>query len=277
MNTKRFVIYFLIIVVLIVYLFISAPPPIQSDQLNSNSISILDAFKILDHENKTIRSIYTNEIVKPGLKGNIQFKESWKEKDIIAGPLPAQFLRLIARQLEAEKYPMGLFLGSDYPINTANKFSDLQLIYYGNLKKTGKPQFFYIKEIERHIYMSADIAISSACIKCHNKHNDTPKSDWQLKEIMGATTWIYPNAQISHEELIELVKAFRNSVKHAYTKVLHKLKSSDNTILIGNSWPAQGHYLPSLEVLMEKYHQKASHHTLLQVLNINNSHENNES
>ena len=50
----------------------------------------------------------------------------WKDEDVQAGPLPALFLRETAARLEASPVPLGLFLGSDYPISPSNRFQGAQ-------------------------------------------------------------------------------------------------------------------------------------------------------
>ena len=31
----------------------------------------------------------------------------------------------------------------------------------------------------------ADVAVSAACVKCHNNHDDSPKTDFALNDVMG--------------------------------------------------------------------------------------------
>ncbi len=35
-------------------------------------------------------------------------------------------------------------------------------------------------------FMSADFASAAACVSCHNAHPDSPRSDFQLDDMMGA-------------------------------------------------------------------------------------------
>ena len=271
MKTKRFIIACLILIALSVYFFVSAPPPLPSNANAADYLDIQKAFEILDGENKAARKLYTDEIVKYGLKQGLRFDENWQEDDIQAGPLPAQFLRLIARNLEANKLPLGLFLGSDFPINSANKFSQQQLSYFNQIKVTHLPQFFYMADIGRYIYMSADIAISTVCINCHNKHKDSPKTDWKLDDVMGATTWTYPKQRISYAELLALVNAFRSSTEQAYAIVIDKFESIHRVPVINQKWPKEGYYLPNRAEFMHKLGKQTALITITVLLATNSA------
>ena len=83
-----------------------------------------------------MRRLYTKDIVGAGEKNGLRFDEDWRDAAVEAGPLPAQFLRATAMSLERSKVRLGLYLGSDYPINSANKFSGEQLLKFHELRKT---------------------------------------------------------------------------------------------------------------------------------------------
>src|SRR5690606_33040276 len=127
----------------------------------------------------------------------LAFDEHWRDADVHAGPLPALFLRETARNLERTPAGVSLFLGSPYPISTANRFTGAQAAHYARLVHTGEAQHFFEESTQRWTSMFADVAVTDACVTCHNEHADSPKKDWLRGEVMGATTWMYPAGEIT--------------------------------------------------------------------------------
>jgi len=252
-----------LIIVVGIYLFVSAPPPIPNGDTSAQQIALKWALEIINNENKIVRSLYTKRIVGAGKKSGIKFQENWEDQDIQAGPLPAQFLRLTATSLEKSSQPLGLYLGSDFPINKANRFKGKQATVFDQLKRSQKPHFFYIEDIKRYTYMFADIAISKGCVNCHNKHKDTPKSNWKLNDIMGATTWTYPDESISLDTFFSMLHELRNSFKFAYSSFINKIKKFDSSPTISDKWPKDGYFLPSVSVFTTEINKRASPQTLL--------------
>jgi len=271
MKNKFFIVSVLILIVLCIYLFKTAPEPLPDREIKVGSqfpVSVL--FQVVAAENAVARKIYTTKIVGKGKEGELKFSEKWKNKTIDAGPLPALFLREVSMNLEKSSVPLGLFLGSDFPIVSTNKFSGLQVEKFLQLKQHLAPVFFYSADIERYVAMFPDYAISEGCVKCHNEHPNTPKKDWKLHEMMGATTWLYPDETVSLEEIIEAVSAIRKGITVAYTKYLDKSKRFQRPPDIGDKWPEQGYYLPSSQVFLTVYEKEASLQTMSILLSNSN-------
>lgn len=253
-----------------VYLFVTAPVPLETDRGLNKKISIEKIFKILNDENKIVRSIYTKEIVIKGKKSGLKFDENWQDEGIVAGPLPAQFLRETAKNLERRPVRLGLYLGSDYPINEANKLTGTQLVNFENIKKTMDDRFFHVNDMGVYVYMSADIAIAKACVSCHNKHRQSPKNNWALNDVMGATTWTYPDEKISIEDALLMISEFQLSVKTSYERYINHIASKDSPPLIGKKWPVDGYYLPSSKEFMRQVTSKSSVNTMSSLVQIIN-------
>ncbi|VAW91369.1 hypothetical protein MNBD_GAMMA21-872 [hydrothermal vent metagenome] len=249
-----------------IYLFATAPAPLPANMVGLKTIPTKLALSILNQENNIARSLYTKEIVLAGKKQGLDFDENWKKNNLDAGPLPAQFLRETANHIEKSPQPIELYLGSDFPINSANRLRGKQMISFKALKDTQQPQFFFADDINRYIYMAADIAISRACISCHNEHKDSPKTSWKLNDIMGATTWTYPEANMDHNNLIKMIITYRNSVQKTYEQYLKKVSNYQIKPEVGTKWPRQGFYLPTGEVFMKRLEQDAS--TFSSIINI---------
>ena len=269
MKLNAFRVFLGVILVLSIYLFATAPSPIAANPASAKTISTQLALSILNSENNIARSLYTKEIVLAGKKQGLKFDEDWKLDNVDAGPLPAQFLRETAAQIEKNSQPIGLFLGSDFPINTANLLQGKQMNFFKQIKLSHEPQYFFMSDLNRHIYMAPDIAISKACVSCHNKHKDSPKTDWKLNDIMGATTWTYPNATMDHNNLIEMIAAYRKGVQQTYQRYLDKVNRYKHKPGIGEKWPKQGYYIPSLDVFMRRFEQQAAASTLISILKSN--------
>jgi hypothetical protein len=232
-----------------IYLFVSAPPPIETTK-QSQQIPIEKALAILDKENQLIRKLYTKEIVGAATKHKVKFDEEWEEDHVVAGPLPAQFLRLTAQHLESTDIPLGLFLGSDYAISKSNQFEGEHLLKFQKMKLDNKPIFSYVEDIQRYTYMSADVASVKPCVTCHNEHSETPKKDWKIGDTMGATTWTYPDQTISYEQLLKMIYALHQGAQSAYQQLLAEVASTENAPIIGKKWPKDGPYLPNENIFL---------------------------
>lgn len=235
-----------------IYLFVSAPPPLEMKEKVSANIPIQVALKIVDDEHARVRKLYTKEIVGAGMKQGFKFLENWQEEDVIAGPLPAQFLREISRSLEQSSVPLGLYLASDYAINKSNELEGEQLKFFKEMKKNNQPVFTYVNDIQRFIYMVPDVAVAKPCVQCHNEHKESPKNDWQEGDIMGATTWTYPEKTISYEELFSMINSLHKGIGDAYSRILEEFGKLPKSPVISKQWPAEGYAIPDMETFMTK-------------------------
>jgi adenylate cyclase len=250
----------------IVYLFVEAPPPLSGAQIQGKTIPVSVMLEIVNNENRLVRELYTKEIVTQGQKVGLVFDENWRDQGVDAGPLPALFLRATASSLEKDPVRLALFLGSDYPINTANRFSGQQVDIYNQLKKTMKPQFFYQDDTELYTAMFPDLAVAPGCITCHNRHVQTPKKDWKLNDIMGATTWTYPSEYVTYDELLQVLAALRKGFREAYEEYLTKVGSFRRKPKIGEKWPSNGYFLPSSAEFLFEIERRSSSQTLGKLL-----------
>lgn len=270
---KKTLLLFLSLAIVLVYLFVSAPPPLPDQgQAGGKLIPVETMFNIIAAENAAIRRLYTSEIVGPGLKAGLKFNENWKEKDSHAGPLPALLLREISSRLQRSGLGLNLFLGSDYPIAAVNQFSGTQLPYFQKMKIDGKPQFFLDPNTRLQTAMFIDPASAPPCVKCHNEHPNSPKKDWQLGDPMGATTWLYPKKQLTQDELLALLAVFRRSVKESYEVYLTKVEAfPEPRPTIGEQWPRDGLFVPSSQEFMKTATQSVSAKTMDQLLTASES------
>jgi hypothetical protein len=235
-----------------VYLFATAPPPLEDKKATGEAIPVARMFAILKAENDAVRALWTKDVVGQGKQAGLKFDEHWRDAEVEAGPLPALFLRETAKSLEKNPTPLSLFLGSDYPINDANRFEGLQLQKFQALKQTQAPQFFYMADIQMQVAMFSDVAVGEGCVQCHNNHPQSPKHDWKLNDVMGATTWMYPAATVSLDELLRTLAALHQGFQDAYGAYIDKARKFANPPAIGERWPAEGYCLPTVDVFMRE-------------------------
>lgn len=262
MTSKSFWIMLFSLGCLGIYLFISAPPPLDDQKNQQADIPVKQMFTLLQAENAAARLIWTKEIVGEGKKVGLKFDEHWRDPDLEAGPLPALFLRETAKSMEKSPVRLSLFLGSDYPISPDNRFESLQLEKFQILRQSQQPQFFYVPDTHLHTAMFADIAVAEPCIECHNKHEQSPKRDWHLNDVMGAATWMYPASTVSLEDMLKAIMVLHQGIQDAYGAYLEKVKTFSKPPIIGEHWPSEGYYLPSPEVFMQAFLQRTASQTL---------------
>lgn len=229
-----------------------------------NVFAVAEVLEMVSKENDITRTLYTKAIVGEGKKQGMKFDEDWRKDDVEAGPLPALFLRGISSSIKKSDVPLGLYLGSDFPINNANKFEGKQAELFEQIKKDQKPQFFYDSDQQLHTAMFADLAGAAACVTCHNEHKQTPKSDWKLGDVMGATTWQYPKDSLTYEGTLKVIDAYALGTKDIYNAYLAEVanfKTSEKPE-IGNKWPSEGKYLPTAEVFLDSVRKLASYETM---------------
>jgi hypothetical protein len=253
------------LIALSVYLFVQTPPALPEEtagEAGSAPISIETVFRLVAAENDVARTLYTREIVGPGQAAGLAFREDWRDEGVEAGPLPALYLREASASLQKSQVTLGLFLGSDYPIATSNRFSGDQMARFEVIKETLEPEFFYAEDTELYTAMFPDFAAVQPCVDCHNAHPDSPKDDWQLNDVMGATTWSYPRETVTTAEMMGILAAVRQGFRDGYSAYVEKAAGFENPPEIGEQWPRDGYYLPSVDVFMAEFAGRASANSL---------------
>ncbi len=249
--------------VLVVLIVVNAPPPDDAVKGEAGPpVPIQAVFAALEAENDVARQLWAGEIVGTGEERGLRFDEDWHEEGIDAGPLPALFLRETAESMRRNPASLYLFLGSDFPINDANRFTGLQTEHFAEIRRTGEPQFFQDPEFGFHTAMFSDVASTKACVDCHNSDPDSPRKDWRVGEIMGATTWSYPEGEVSTSTALMLVGVLRQSIREAYQHYLEEVATFAEPPPVGDRWPADGYFLPSADVFLSRVEQMASANTL---------------
>lgn len=266
--TKFWVVSFMGFAAVIAYLFASAPAPLQVADAAKKSYSTQDAMAMLALENDVTRTLYTKAIVGAGKPQGLAFSEHWADPEVIAGPLPALFLRGVADELKASDVPLGLYLGSDFPIEASNQFQGRQAAAFAHMREDHAPQYFMDEVTNETIGMYPDFASAEACVSCHNEHERTSKSDWQIGDLMGATTWSYPGDSVTTDELVTMLKAYRAGVSSVWSRYLGEIQAMDSTVrpAIGRMWPSQGAFVPDGKTFQDSVAELAAVHLMASLL-----------
>ncbi|HET8936239.1 MAG TPA: hypothetical protein VFN67_22505 [Polyangiales bacterium] len=112
---RGFWMFTMLVALLGVYLFVSAPVPLEELRAHEGKrIAVSKLFELAAAENAAVRQLYTQEIVAAGKRVGLRFDENWRDEDVEAGPLPALFLRETSQSLDRSAVGLGLFLGSDF-------------------------------------------------------------------------------------------------------------------------------------------------------------------
>ena len=266
MRFHRLVFYGMTSIVAGIYLFIQAPPPIVEPAAPTGEVPIEVVFEVANTIKASAREIYTGRIVGPGKKAGLAFDEDWREEDVYAGPLPALFLRTTARHLERDPIPLGLFLGSDAPINPSNHFSPEQLQLFASVRQDRAAQFG--QAAQRHFGMFPDLASAQPCVTCHNDHADSPRTDWQLGDVMGATTWTHPEPAVSTDELLMTISAVYSAIALAYDDYIDEVLDGEEPPVVGSAWPESGYMIPDTQTFMAAVRSSSSPAVLVLLLGI---------
>ena len=135
------------------------------------------------------RTIYAEQVVNR-LQDEEQLiiaSEHWQDERAL--PLPAQMLRMGAELVAETTNEFTYALLSSWPINSSNaprtpmETEGLQSVaadpstpFYGTESLGG---------VEYYTSVYADVAVSQACVNCHNSHQDSPRNDFELGDVMG--------------------------------------------------------------------------------------------
>jgi hypothetical protein len=135
------------------------------------------------------RAVYTKNVVNrlQNEEKVIKASEHWKDEKTL--PLPAQMFRMGAENASKDNELFTYALLSMWPVNKQNaprtdaEKQGLQFV----ADNVGK-NFYTEETLGGKKYFSAfyaDTAVAPACVGCHNGHEDSPRHDFKLNDVMG--------------------------------------------------------------------------------------------
>lgn len=145
------------------------------------------------------RAVYTKQVVNrlQNEEKVIKASEHWKDEKGL--PLPAQMFRMGAEAVTAKNAGFTYSLLSLWPINKQNEpkteAEKTGLKFVADNKGSAN---YYTEEMlggkKFFTAVYADTAVSEACVKCHNGHSDSPRTDFVLNDVMGGVVIRVPLA-----------------------------------------------------------------------------------
>ena len=141
------------------------------------------------------RTLYTLHVVERMQdSGIVMATEGWMKRNGL--PLPAQMLQLSGIEVEQQGLGLKYRLASLYPIYERNgpttefERKGLEAVE----KDPTKPYTGIITRGDKRHYKAiyADLAISKACVTCHNGHILSAKRDRKVGDVMGGIIISFP-------------------------------------------------------------------------------------
>ncbi|TKB57896.1 MAG: DUF3365 domain-containing protein [Nitrospira sp.] len=144
---------------------------------------------------KADRTLYTTEIVnRLQAKGVTTASEHWELENTLM--LPAQFLQHSGKLAAESGSGVRFRLIGLWPIYRRNApASDLERSALESLRKNPDLPVTGIVNSGQKQYFQAiypDLAVSQACVDCHNGHLLSPKRDFKLNDVMGGIAITIP-------------------------------------------------------------------------------------
>ncbi len=201
------------------------------------------------------REFYAKQIVgRLGKSISLKASENWEQENAL--PLPAQFLKLSAKNSNDLGIGLKIRLLSLNPINKENSpVTDLETLGLRGLSKSSTEPFTWMVQRQGMWTFQAiypDVASSESCVSCHNTHPKSPKKDFQLGDVMGG---ILINVPLSNVPLTEkgisgegevfmvppqivsdYVHATLDSDRHVYTEYIVKRMKAAGIVEAKESW-----------------------------------------
>jgi hypothetical protein len=164
----------------------SATGPAEASGAGVTSKQMADALHAVMEADRTV---YTRTVVNrlQNEEKIITASEHWQDEKAL--PLPAQMFRMGAELAAEKSSDFSYALLSLWPVNTQNvpktevEKAGLQFV----VDNTGQ-NFYAEEELGGKTYFTAvypDVAIAQACVTCHNAHQDSPRSDFKMGDVMG--------------------------------------------------------------------------------------------
>ena len=165
-----------------------------ANQMKSDQVSPEKTASFIHAILEANRNNYTDNVVVKLQRDGVEAHEHWRDERGV--PLPAQFLLETGRLVAEKDLNFSFRLASLTPIyvwNGAN--SDLERVGLTAVQKEpSRPHYGLIRKGELRLFQAiyADLAVSQACVDCHNNHPNSPRRDFKLNDVMGGIVITFP-------------------------------------------------------------------------------------
>jgi hypothetical protein len=133
------------------------------------------------------RTVYTQKVVNR-LQGLKVIKATEHFEDDRTLPLPAQMFRMGGEIVQKGDHGFTYALISQWPINKQNApVTQFEKGSLAAMVSSGAP-IYGEETLGGKRYFTAiypDKAVSEACVSCHNENADSPRTDFELGDVMG--------------------------------------------------------------------------------------------
>lgn len=135
------------------------------------------------------RTVYATRVVHrlQDQENVIRASEHWRDEKAL--PLPAQMFRMGAQEAAKKTDTFSYSLLSKWPINKKNApRTEMEIAGLDSVAKDPSKPFYGRESLGGIEYLTAvyaDQAVSPACVTCHNAHQDSPRTDFELGDTMG--------------------------------------------------------------------------------------------
>ncbi|QPJ66322.1 MAG: DUF3365 domain-containing protein [Candidatus Nitrohelix vancouverensis] len=237
------------------FLFFTFLPSAQANSVEKGVLPAVTA-EYIHSIIEANRTIYTEVIVERlGAAIALPATENWEKDNALM--LPAQFLLASSQHANSKNIGMTYRLLSLWPINPKNgPKTDFET---NGLKQVAlKPEtpFAQVITMEGKSFFQViypDKGVSKACVNCHNQHSKSPRTDFNLGDVMGGIIINLPiskpdaSSLIPPEVVADYIHSILESARAVYaTYIVDRLQQKkiafaseqwweDNTLLL----PAQ--------------------------------------
>jgi uncharacterized protein DUF3365 len=124
----------------------------------------------------------------------VDVSENWKTTHSL--PLPVQLVQETSEIAELTGPNVRYRLISQWPINKANA-ATTEFERRGLKEVQSRPTRPYSSTVEgsaEQVFEAvyADVAVTAACVECHNAHPSSPKKDFKVGDVMGGLVISFP-------------------------------------------------------------------------------------
>jgi hypothetical protein len=141
------------------------------------------------------RAVYAEEVVHrlQDVEHVLRADEKFEEKKAL--PLPSQMLRMAAKRV-ASSSEFRYALISQWAINKANMprtpFETQGLAAVASHPKSVHTEYQTVQGKQYFLALYPDVAVSAACVGCHNNHPESPRRDFKIGDVMGGVVISIP-------------------------------------------------------------------------------------
>ena len=144
----------------------------------------------------TLRSFYTTEIAARARKAGMALGHDFQQKDNML-PLPATLVKALGASV-AKDYPgteIRLLSRFPFPHRAAdNRLDAFQSEALATLEQDPAAPVHRVETVNGRLSMRYAVAdvMKDGCVACHNKHPESPKTDWKTGDVRGIVEVVVP-------------------------------------------------------------------------------------